>query len=108
MPGVEDVQIVSQGEVEELIEPWLGARTGEDQIPVPALVDVRLRDPVDGEKLGALRRTVRAVASGGAGRRAVKLAASGIQGDRFVAMAGYGAGRTAGRGSGCGSAAGST
>lgn len=62
MPGVEDVQIVSQGEVEKLIEPWLGARTGEDQIPVPALVDVRLRDPVDGEKLGALRRTVRAVA----------------------------------------------
>ena len=48
--------------VEKLIEPWLGARIGEDQIPVPALVDVRLRDPVDGEKLGALRRTVRAVA----------------------------------------------
>jgi cell division transport system permease protein len=62
MPGVEDVQIVSQGEVEKLIEPWLGARTGEDQIPVPALVDVRLRDPVDGERLGAIRQTVRAVA----------------------------------------------
>ncbi len=62
MPGVEDVQIVSQDEVEKLIEPWLGARTGEDQIPVPALVDVRLRDPVDGEKLGAIRSQVRAVA----------------------------------------------
>jgi cell division transport system permease protein len=62
MPGVEDVQIVSQDEVQKLIEPWLGASTGEDQIPVPALVDVRLRDPVDGEKLGAIRRTVRAVA----------------------------------------------
>jgi cell division transport system permease protein len=62
MPGVEDVQIVSQGEVEKLIEPWLGASTGEDQIPVPALVDVRLRDPVDGEKLGAIRTQVRGVA----------------------------------------------
>lgn len=62
MPGVEDVQIVSQGELDKLIEPWLGARTGEDQIPVPALVDVRLRDPVDGEKLGAIRSQVRAVA----------------------------------------------
>lgn len=62
MPGVEDVQIVSQDEVDKLIEPWLGARTGEDQIPVPALVDVRLRDPVNGEKLGAIRTQVRAVA----------------------------------------------
>ncbi len=62
MPGVEDVHIVSQEEIEKLIEPWLGARTGEDQIPVPALVDVRLRDPVDGEKLGAIRTQVRSVA----------------------------------------------
>jgi cell division transport system permease protein len=62
MPGVEDVRIVSQDEVQKLIEPWLGASTGEDQIPVPALVDVRLRAPVDGEKLGAIRRTVRAAA----------------------------------------------
>lgn len=62
MQGVEDVQIVSQSEVEKLIEPWLGARTAEDQIPVPALVDVRLRDPVSGEKLGAIRMQVRAVA----------------------------------------------
>ncbi len=61
-PGVIDVRIVSQQEVERLIEPWLGVRTGEDQIPVPALVDVRLRGGVDGEKLGQLRRQVRQVA----------------------------------------------
>lgn len=61
-PGVLDVRIVSQQELEKLIEPWLGVRTGEDQIPVPALVDVRLRDPVDGEKLGQMRRAVRQVA----------------------------------------------
>ncbi|MFM5950001.1 MAG: cell division protein FtsX [Novosphingobium sp.] len=61
-PGVIDVRIVSQQEVEKLIEPWLGVRTGEDQIPVPALVDVRLRGGVDGEKLGQLRRQVRQVA----------------------------------------------
>lgn len=61
-PGVIDVRIVSQQEVEKLIEPWLGVRTGDDGIPVPALVDVRLRDGVDGEKLGQLRRQVRQVA----------------------------------------------
>ncbi|MFM5923403.1 MAG: cell division protein FtsX, partial [Novosphingobium sp.] len=61
-PGVVEVHIVSDAEIARLIEPWLGASSSEDQIPVPALVDVRLRDPVDGEKLGALRRLVRAVA----------------------------------------------
>lgn len=61
-PGVLEVRIVSQQEVEKLIEPWLGVKTGEDGIPIPALVDVRVRDAVDGEKLGQLRRQVRQVA----------------------------------------------
>ena len=62
MPGVLEVHIVSQDEVQKLIEPWLGVPTGEDQIPVPALVDVRMREAVDGEKLGQMRRLVRQVA----------------------------------------------
>ncbi|MBS0475173.1 MAG: cell division protein [Proteobacteria bacterium] len=62
-PGVTDAHQVSQDEVERLIEPWLGARVGDDQeIPVPALIDVRLRERIDGETLGALRRLVREVA----------------------------------------------
>ncbi len=62
-PGVISAQVVSQDEVERLIEPWLGARMdGDDAIPVPALVDARLREAVDAEKLGALRRMVREVA----------------------------------------------
>lgn len=62
MPGVLDVRIVSQDEISKLIEPWLGTRIGDDNIPVPALVDVRLRDAVGGEKLGQMRRVVRQVA----------------------------------------------
>ncbi|PKB14477.1 cell division transport system permease protein [Novosphingobium kunmingense] len=62
-PGIVSAQIVSQDEIERLIEPWLGGGVGDDEaIPVPALVDVRLRDPVDAETLGALRRLVREVA----------------------------------------------
>lgn len=62
-PGVIDAHVVSQDEVERLIEPWLGTRVGDgEDIPVPALVDARLRDPIDGETLGALRRLVREVA----------------------------------------------
>lgn len=62
-PGVDAAIVVSQQEVERLIEPWLGgmAIDGQD-IPVPAIVDVRLRGEVTGEKLGALRRSVREVA----------------------------------------------
>lgn len=63
-PGVVDARVVSEQEIARLIEPWLGANIGgtEDPIPVPALIDARLRDPVDGETLGALRGIVRAVA----------------------------------------------
>lgn len=62
-PGVVSAKAVSQAEVERLIEPWLGTRAaGDEDIPVPALVDARLRDPVDGEMLGAMRRLVRQVA----------------------------------------------
>jgi len=63
MPGIDAATVVSQEEVERLIEPWLGGLAIDGQaIPVPAIVDVRLRDEVTGEKLGALRRTVREVA----------------------------------------------
>lgn len=63
-PGVVDARVVSDAEIARLIEPWLGSNIAgvEDAIPVPALIDARLRDPVDGETLGALRRIVRQVA----------------------------------------------
>ncbi len=62
-PGVIDVRLISQDEVNRLIEPWLGTRGVEDEaVPVPALIDARLRERVTGESLGAIRRIVREVA----------------------------------------------
>ena len=62
VPGIDAATVVSQEEVERLIEPWLGGLVIEGQeIPVPAIVDVRLRDEVTGEKLGSLRRLLREV-----------------------------------------------
>lgn len=64
-PGVIDAHVVSSDEIERLIEPWLGEHGGQladDAVPVPALIDARLRDPVDSETLGALRSLVREVA----------------------------------------------
>ena len=62
-PGVIEASLVSQDEIDRLIEPWLGASaSGDAGIPVPALVDARLRDAVTGETLGALRQLLRQVA----------------------------------------------
>ncbi len=62
-PGIDAAIVVSQDEVERLIEPWLGGMAIDGQaIPVPAIVDVRLRGEVTGERLGGLRRAVRDVA----------------------------------------------
>ncbi len=62
LPGVVDIRIVSQTEIQQLIEPWLGVRAGVDQIPVPALVDVRWSSPVTGEKLEQMRSKLKQVA----------------------------------------------
>lgn len=62
-PGVIDVRLISEEEVNRLIEPWLGTRGVEEEaVPVPALIDARLRDGVTGESLGAVRRVIREVA----------------------------------------------
>ena len=61
-PGVVAVRLVPREDIDQLIEPWLGQSVGDEQIPVPALIDVKLRDPVGGEKLGQLRRLLRPVA----------------------------------------------
>ncbi|MFM5915986.1 MAG: cell division protein FtsX [Novosphingobium sp.] len=62
-PGVIEASVVSQDEVNRLIEPWLGSSVGGDSgIPVPALVDAKLRDAVTGETLGGLRRQLHAIA----------------------------------------------
>lgn len=62
-PGVLEASLVPQDKIDRLIEPWIGQPlSGSDAIPVPALIDARMRGAVTGETLGALRRTLRAVA----------------------------------------------
>lgn len=65
MPEVAAVRQVPQQELDELIEPWLGtpaASTGAMPIPVPALIDVRLRHPVTPERLDQVRSALAEVA----------------------------------------------
>lgn len=62
-PGVSRVQQVPQGELDALVEPWLGqgAATSAEgaDIPVPALIDARLSGPVDNARLVALTAALR-------------------------------------------------
>lgn len=54
---IAEVRRVPDAELEGLIEPWLGeaAGTADDAIPIPALIDARLRGAVTAQRLEALR-----------------------------------------------------
>ena len=64
MKNVRSARRVAQSDLEELMEPWLGTRPGDDleALPIPALIDVRLAGPASAGRLGALRATLQRVA----------------------------------------------
>lgn len=55
---VEQVRVLPQAEVEKLIEPWLGTQGLAGDIPLPALIDLRLVRPAQGAELTALRNAI--------------------------------------------------
>ena len=73
-PGVSEVELIPQGELDALVEPWLGAggpeideggegiapdRDSRAGLPVPALIDARLAGPADPQRLAGLRDVLR-------------------------------------------------
>lgn len=61
-PGVSAVRIVPEAEIDALVEPWLDlpSEDADAAIPLPALVEARLDGGSASERLGNLRRTMRA------------------------------------------------
>lgn len=55
-PAVAGLAVVPRETVEQLLEPWLGAGAPEDAVPIPALIDLRLRGGADEETLLRLQR----------------------------------------------------
>ncbi|QYJ07608.1 cell division protein FtsX [Qipengyuania flava] len=55
-PAVAGLSVVPQETVEQLLEPWLGTGAPEDAVPIPALIDLRLRGGADAETLNRLQR----------------------------------------------------
>lgn len=62
LPLVTSLRVVPQEELTALLEPWLGASAGSEDVPIPALIDVELNSAVSPEQLAdlqaALDRTV--------------------------------------------------
>lgn len=54
-PGVSDAQAVSDQELRDLLEPWLGGNVDLDELPVPRLIVVRI-DPDDPPDFAQLRQ----------------------------------------------------
>ena len=65
-PGVSAVRLVPAAEVDALLEPWLGSRSDDpaaaDALPVPALIDARLRGPADAPAIARLQQRLSGVA----------------------------------------------
>ena len=63
-PGVASARLVPQGELDTLLEPWLGTKPGDgvDGLPIPALIDVALAGPATAVRVDGLRTALSAVA----------------------------------------------
>ncbi len=54
-PLVTSVRIVPEAELSELLEPWLGASAGTDDVPIPALIDVELSRRANSQEVAQLQ-----------------------------------------------------
>ena len=67
LPGVSDAHLVPQGELDALVEPWLGEGgigADGDAVPVPALIDARLTGLLSADRLASLQTALRVHAPG--------------------------------------------
>lgn len=64
LPLVEEVRLLPPEEIEALIEPWLGTQDLADDIPLPALIDLKLARVATDDEYQELRNTLKPVAPG--------------------------------------------
>ncbi|MBT3768058.1 MAG: cell division protein [Rhodospirillaceae bacterium] len=61
--GVASAEPLSKGRIFALLEPWLGAVSGSEELPIPALIDVKLKPGVQID-VAALSKRVSAISPG--------------------------------------------
>lgn len=62
LPEVSGLRRVPDAELDALLEPWLGTGIDADAVPIPALIDVRLRGEAGAAELAGLRSALADVA----------------------------------------------
>lgn len=60
---VEQVRVLPQKEIDELIEPWLGKQNLGEDIPLPALIDLKLTRTASDSELQSLRSVIQPLAA---------------------------------------------
>lgn len=55
-PAVASARRVPDAELERLLEPWLGVGADKEAVPIPALIDLRLRTEASEVQLNSMRR----------------------------------------------------
>jgi cell division transport system permease protein len=63
MPNIAGADPVPDAKVRALLEPWLGNAAGMDELPLPVLIDVRLKDP-DKVDLPAMKQELERIGPG--------------------------------------------
>ncbi len=58
---IDSVRLMSRSDVEKLVQPWLGDVAGTADLPLPALIAVRLKHPNDAQAIGEIAQTVKRV-----------------------------------------------
>ncbi|WP_217272138.1 ABC transporter permease [Sphingopyxis sp. BSNA05] len=64
LPLIEEVRVLPPAEIEALIEPWLGTQDLADDIPLPALIDLKLVRIASEAEYQSLRGALQAIAPG--------------------------------------------
>ncbi len=64
LPLVEEVRVLPPEEIDALIEPWLGTQDLADDIPLPALIDVKLARVATDAEYQSLRSMLQSIAPG--------------------------------------------
>ncbi len=57
-PAVASARRVPDAELERLLEPWLGVGEGSEAVPIPALIDLRMRTGATETQLESIRRAL--------------------------------------------------
>ncbi len=64
LPLIEEVRVLPPEEIQDLIEPWLGTQDLADDIPLPALIDVKLVRVATEAEYQSLRSALQTIAPG--------------------------------------------